>query len=199
MLNNTNVKHHRYRVAKLDKLDLKILEELKTDGRMSITDLAQRINSSRPTVTNHLEKLRKEGVVKIQTGLDLAKLGYKMAVIGLEVNGERFYDVMAQCPRVQTMFRTSDIANIQVGVWAEDDTAMKSCIECFRDLPNVRIVETKYLGTPVKGNVTLPLQLGDAEVAPCEKKCVLCDQYGSDWCPGCPVTIFYKNPLLKNS
>ncbi len=189
-------------MVKLDKVDLKILEALKIDGRMTITDITNRIDSSRPTVSNHLERLRKEGIVNIPAGLDMGNLGYKMAVVGLEVSGEKnrkkFYDVMAQCPRVQTIFRTSDLANIQVGVWAENETAMKSCIESLRDLPNVRIVETKYLGTPVKGNVTLPLQLGDAEVAPCGKKCTLCEQYGNDWCPGCPVTIFYKNPLLKD-
>ena len=189
-------------MAFLDKLDLKILEELKIDARMSITDLAQRAGSSRITVTNRLKRLRKEGIVKIPAGLDLVKLGYKMALVCLEVsedeNRKRFYEVMSQCPRVQTIFRTPDLANIQVGVWAEDDSAIKSCIECFRDLPNVKIVEVKYLGTPVTGNVALNLRLGDAVIAPCGKTCALCNQYGNVWCPGCPVTIYYKNPLLKS-
>jgi DNA-binding Lrp family transcriptional regulator len=187
----------------LDKLDVMILEELRTDGRISVTELSKRISSSRPTITSHLDRLRKEGTMNITAGLNIINLGLKMALVSLKITGsesrKKFYEVMSQCPRVQTIFRTLDVANIHVGVWGEDDSTIKSCIESLRDLPGVGIVDAKYLGTPVVGNVTLDLKLGDAEVAPCGKKCTLCSQYENERCQGCPVTIYYKNPLLKSS
>ena len=190
-------------MAKLDKLDLRILEELKANGRMSITDLAIRVKSSRPTVTNRLSRLQKEGIAIFPAGLDLSNLGLKLTLVSLEVGGDenrkRFIEVMGKCPRVQTIFRTTDIANIQVGVWGEDEATIKSCIESFRDLPNVRIVDINYLGTPILGTVPIGVELGDDEVAPCGKTCTMCNQYVDEWCPGCPVTIYYKNPLLKLS
>ncbi len=190
-------------MVELDSLDLRILEELKNDGRMSITDLAKQVNSSRPTVTNRLERLRKEGIMKFSAGLDLRNLGLKMALVSIEVSGDKnrkkFLEVMSQCPRVQTIFRTPDVANVQVGVWGEDESALKSCIESFRDLPDVRIVDTKYLGTPIHGNVTIGVQLGDYKIAPCGNKCTMCSRYENEWCPGCPMTLYYRNPLLKDS
>ena len=194
---------HRYRVAKLDKLDLRILEEPKANGRMSITDLAIRVKSSRPTVTNRLARLQKEGIAIFPAGLDMSNLGLKMALVSLEVSGDenrkRFLEVMGRCPRVQMIFRSTEKANIQVGVWGEDESTIKSCIESFRDLPIVRIVDTNYLGTPIHGTVTIGVELGDDEIAPCGKTCTMCNQYVNEWCPGCPVTIYYKNPLLKLS
>jgi Lrp/AsnC family leucine-responsive transcriptional regulator len=190
-------------VVNIEELDLQILEEMNKEGRVSITNIAKRINSSRPTVTSRLKEMRKEGVLNIAAGLDLQSLGYKMALVSLEVSGDqnrkKFLEVMGKCPRVQTIFRSSDIANIKVGVWGEDESSINSCIESFRDLANVRIVETEYLGTPIRGNVTLPVNLGDNEVAPCGKTCTMCSQYENEWCHGCPVTIYYKNPLLKST
>lgn len=190
-------------MVKLNKLDLRILEELKTDGRMSITDIAKRVKSSRPTVTNRLEQLLEKGVLNISAGLDLQSLGYKMALVSLEVSGDdnrkKFLEVMGKCPRVQTIFRSSDLANIKVGIWGEDESTINSCVESFRDLAIVKIVDTEYLGTPIRGNVTLPVNLGDDEIAPCGKTCTLCSQYENKWCPGCPVTIYYNNPLLNSS
>ena len=126
-----------------------------------------------------------------------------MALISLKVTGiedrKKFYEIIRQCPRVQTIFRTPDVANIHVDVWGEDESSIVSCIESLRDLPGVEIAETKYLGTPVMGNVILDLKLGDAEVAPCGKQCTICSQYANERCLGCPVTIYYKNPLLTSS
>ena len=192
----------RCNVAKLDKLDLQILEELKKEGRVSITELAKRVKSSRPTVTKHVERMREEAILNISAGLDLQSLGYKMALVSLEVSGDenrkKFHEVMGKCPRVQTIFRSSEIANIKVGVWGEDESTINSCVESFRDLANVKIVDTDYLGTPIRGNVTISVNLGDDEFAPCGKTCAHCSQYENEWCPGCPVTIHYKNPLLKS-
>jgi DNA-binding Lrp family transcriptional regulator len=72
-------------IPDLDSLDVKLIEQLQTDGRISITDLTERVGSSRPTVTNRLRRLLGEEIVLVRGGLNLRKCGFKMACVGLEV------------------------------------------------------------------------------------------------------------------
>ena len=68
--------------VKLDDLDFKIIHQLQGDGRISITDLADKVGSSRPTVTNRLKKLVDEGFVVVNGGLNIRRLGFKVACVG---------------------------------------------------------------------------------------------------------------------
>lgn len=49
---------------KIDDLDLKLIYLLMDDARLSISELAERLGVSRPTVRTRLEKLEKEGVIQ---------------------------------------------------------------------------------------------------------------------------------------
>ena len=186
---------------KLDSLDFKILRELTTDGRLSITDLADKVQSSRPTVTNRLNRMKELGLLNIVGGLNFIKLGYKMATVGLEVKTEESrketIEILSKCPRVQTIFRSPKKANIEVGVWGENDQTINSAIESFRDIPNVDIVDINYLGAPIKGSIILRLDPRGLDVTPCGRICADCHRYQNDWCNGCPDSRDYKNPLMK--
>jgi len=54
---------------KVDNLDLKIIHQLQQNGRISITELADNIHSSRPTTTNRLKKLVDKNVVMVKGAL----------------------------------------------------------------------------------------------------------------------------------
>ena len=88
--------------VKLDDLDFRIIHWLQGDGRISITDLADKVGSSRPTITNRLKRLVDDGLVLVNGGLSLGRLGFKMACVGLEVkNGTDRLDVencLKGCP-----------------------------------------------------------------------------------------------------
>ncbi len=49
---------------RIDELDLKLIYLLMDDSRLSISELAERLGVSRPTVKSRLEKLQKEGVIQ---------------------------------------------------------------------------------------------------------------------------------------
>lgn len=49
---------------KIDELDLKLIYLLMEDSRLSISELAERLDVSRPTVKSRLEKLQKEGIIQ---------------------------------------------------------------------------------------------------------------------------------------
>ena len=187
--------------ARIGEIDLNIIRELRNDGRISITELSRKLGVSRPTVTNHLGKLTRGGLVLVTGGLRISELGYKMASVGLEVKGDQGRKTLEEhlkaCPRVQAFFRTSKKANLTVVIWGEDDNTVNSVIESLRDYPDVDIVETKFLGTPIYGKTIIALKTGDNGITPCGKKCTSCSRYNNSWCPGCPDTMFYSNPMLK--
>ena len=75
-----------WRMSKvLDDLDINIIEILQKNGRVSITELAEEVGASRPTITSRLRNLLKDDTVIVRGGLNLTKLDFKMACIGLEV------------------------------------------------------------------------------------------------------------------
>lgn len=61
----------------LDELDLKLLDLLVEDSRMSYAELSRRLGIPRTTLTWRVERLKRGGVIKSFTlNLDLKKLGY---------------------------------------------------------------------------------------------------------------------------
>lgn len=184
-----------------DELDLKIVLQLQENGRATITELAEKVGSSRPTVTNRLKRLIDEGTVIVTGGVNMSKFGYKMACIGLEVKSSEtraeFEECLTLCPRVINMFRTTGKANLHMALWGEDDRALHSTVEAMRDAENVDVVYAYYLGTPIHGDVPVKVYSNDGGMPPCEKLCTDCHRYENAWCPGCPISSAYRNPLLK--
>lgn len=185
----------------IDELDLKIVLQLQENGRATITELADKVGSSRPTVTNRLKRLMDEEFVIVTGGVSMTKFGYKMACIGLEVKSSEtraeFERCLTYCPRVVNIFRTTDKANLHIALWGEDDKALHSTVEAMRDAENVDVVYAYYLGTPVHGEVPVKVYDKDGGVPPCEKDCTECHRYENIWCPGCPISSCYRNPMIK--
>ncbi len=70
----------------MDSIDRKILAELQADGRLSITELAERVNLSLSPCHRRLRTLEQEGVITgYRANLDPAK-------IGLQLFGHRLRD-----------------------------------------------------------------------------------------------------------
>ncbi len=188
-------------MAILDELDINILRELNKDARIKITTIAENTGISRPTIFNRLKKLTKLGILSNPCGLSLIKLGYKMGTVGFEVNEEdartELMEALNKCPRVLTIFKTPEKANLQVSLWGEDYETLNSVIDSFRSFDGVNIVRSNYLGTPIVGNITLFSSLQEGNVTPCNKVCSECNRYIDNWCLGCPMTVDYKDPLRK--
>ena len=159
-------------VNELDHLDLKIIRVLQKDGRISLTDLAEKVKSSRATVTNRLKRLIDEELIMVRGGLNLRKFGFKIVSVGLEVKKEparkEVETYLKNCPRVLNLFRTPEKANIHAIVWGEDEHTINSTIESLRNLQNVEIVHIHYLGTPIHGNIIINVEPSNKEETPVE-------------------------------
>ena len=70
------------RKAALDELDRRIIALLTADGRLSMNDLAARVNVSRATAYNRVERLRTTGVITgFHATADPAAIGYPIAAL----------------------------------------------------------------------------------------------------------------------
>ena len=183
-----------------DELDLNIVLQLQDNGRATITELAEKVGSSRPTVTNRLKRLLDEDIVIVTGGVNMVKFGYKMACVGLEVKSSEaradLEECLTYCPRVINMFRTTGKANLHLALWGEDDRALNSTVETMRDAENVDVVYAYYLGTPIHGEVPINVYSNEDDMPPCERDCTNCHRYENVWCPGCPISSAYRNPML---
>jgi len=187
---------------KLDNLDLKIISELQVDGRIPISELAEKANSSRLTVSKRLKRLIDEGLIGVAGGLNLSKLRCKVANVGLEVKNEQtrreLETHLKGCPRVMTIFRSPEKANIHFTMWGENEQTINSTIESFRDLQNVDIIYSHYLGTPIHGEIRVKVPLVRNTETPCGMKCADCYRYKNSWCLGCPASDDYRDPFNTN-
>ena len=185
---------------KVDNLDLKIIHQLQKNGRISITELADNIHSSRPTITNRLKKLVDNDVVMVRGGLNITKFGFKMACIGLEVTDSTTLSeleaAMKCCPRVLNIYRTTDKANIHITIWGENDQTVNSTIESYRGIPNVNVIYAHYLGTPIHGDIMIDICSTTGDLLPCGKKDCNCPRLEAGWCMGCPASKSYQSPVL---
>lgn len=78
----------------IDKIDLKVLEALKNDGRATVRNIAKKINMPITTVHNRLRKLKKEQVIKKFTiEADNEKLNRPvLALVSAVIDHEKLLD-----------------------------------------------------------------------------------------------------------
>lgn len=78
----------------LDRLDRQLITVLKEDGRMSYTDLAQRLGVTEGTARNRLQRMLSSDTLRIVPIVDQAQIGYRLNVwIGIRCRPGTFRDV----------------------------------------------------------------------------------------------------------
>ena len=82
-------------MSTLDEMDLKILGLLLKDGRMSFTNIAEKLRVNEATVRKRISALQRDGVIKRFTVVvDHAKLGMNtVAIVGIEADPTKLLDI----------------------------------------------------------------------------------------------------------
>ena len=96
----------------LDNIDRSIIEELEKDSRTSQRKLAHKIGVAQGTITNRMQRLEKEGVIKgYGVRLDAESVGWGMTIMaGLRIEKGRMIEVQEKIssdPRVFTVYDTT--------------------------------------------------------------------------------------------
>lgn len=95
----------------MDNYDLKILSLLQKDSRMSVKNIADKINLSAPTVKARIEKLEKEKIIMgYRVNINLEKLGFSFLCficLSLKESEEKFISFISSNPNITECFGTS--------------------------------------------------------------------------------------------
>lgn len=89
----------------LDDIDRRIIRFLQEDGRMALTDVADRLDLAEGTVRKRLARLVQEQVVRLTAVVDPARVGKKtQAMVGVKVDADRGPEIaslLAKMPEVR--------------------------------------------------------------------------------------------------
>lgn len=80
-----------------DQLDKRLMAELADDGRVSLSELAERCGVSRPTAASRLRSLTREGLLRVAGVIDAARVpSLTVALVGLTVDKHRLDEKVEQ-------------------------------------------------------------------------------------------------------
>ncbi|MER5185719.1 Lrp/AsnC family transcriptional regulator [Streptomyces sp. NPDC002896] len=144
--------HHASRAAEpkgsapvdLDRIDLAVVRELQTDGRLTYETLAQRVGLSRPATRARVQRLLDSSAVRVVAVIHPAVRGLTASAhLSIDAHGEaervaREIAAMPQAPFVTlTAGRRAIMTELRTAGYGELDRA----IEQVRSLPGVSMVD----------------------------------------------------------
>jgi DNA-binding Lrp family transcriptional regulator len=135
----------------LDETDLAIVAALVEDGRVSVNELAQRVNVSRATAYARLERLRANEVITGFTAtVDRAKLGLPLAaLILLNVDQHSWRELSEELRRIpgfEYLALTSGEFDMVLLVRVPDIAALRDVVLVkLTTLPQIRTTRTVFV------------------------------------------------------
>ena len=135
-------------IRQIDDVDRALIGALVADGRISLTDLADRVNVSRSTVHARVQRLRDDGVISGFTAtVDPAVLGFGVAaLVFLDVEQHDWRglrDELAALPGVEYLAMCAGRFDMVIVVRAESIGALRDVLlEQIQRMPDVKSTET---------------------------------------------------------
>ena len=149
-----------------ENLDAKLVNALLGDGRASLRSLAEDLDVSVTTVSNHLKDLEEEGVIDGYTPkLDYDALGYDVtAIIQLKVEGDALPDVTGRLRDHAQMISvyevTGDYDIIAVGKFSDTD-GMNRQIKTLLNDPDIKESNTSVVLNAASEHEQFDLEIDD--------------------------------------
>jgi len=132
----------------LDETDRRIVAELRADGRMSITELAERVGISRANAYARFERLRTDGVLTgFGARVDARRLGLDIAAL-ITVTAEQqawrdLRDEMLAMPEVDYFALTTGEFDMVLLVRAPDVETLRDVVLVrLQNMPEIRATRT---------------------------------------------------------
>ena len=149
-----------------ENLDAKLVNALLGDGRASLRSLAEKLDVSVTTVSNHLSDLEERGVIRGYTPrVEYDALGYDVtAVIQLKVEGSALPDITDSLKQHRQMISvyevTGDYDVIAVGKFTDTD-GMNDQIKTLLTDPDIKESNTSVVLNAVTENEQFELDIED--------------------------------------
>jgi DNA-binding Lrp family transcriptional regulator len=138
-----------------ENLDRKLINELLGDGRASLRSLAEELDVSVTTVSNHLSDLEEQGIIEGYTPkVDYDALGYDVtAILQLKVEGNALVDVterLASHRQMVSVYETTgDHDIIAIGKFHDTDDMNDNIKELLTE-PEIKESNTSVVLNPAK-------------------------------------------------
>ncbi|ELY51277.1 MULTISPECIES: HTH-type transcriptional regulator Lrp [Natronorubrum] len=149
-----------------ENLDAKLVNALLGDGRASLRSLAEELDVSVTTVSNHLSDLEEEGVIEGYTPrVNYDAVGYDVtAVIQLQVEGNALPDITDTLRDHRQMISvyevTGDYDVIAIGKFKDTD-GMNDQIKQLLTDPDIKASNTSVVLNAVSENEQFELDIDD--------------------------------------
>jgi len=172
-------------------VDMEILKILYENGRESLVDIGKKVGLTHPSVRERLNRLTRDGVVRIQANINLGKLDYVVGFVTFEVTDPNalteFTRQLSRCPRVLLIGFTSGNFNLALMVVAKDIDMLRAFIE--KNIRSHSFARNISVGI---GKIVhpqyMPIQLRTPkECMEMCQQCVFREKLGI--CPGCMSMI----------
>ncbi len=189
----------------MDEIDKKIITQLQADGRTTLQEMAKNIGFTSMGTKKRLEKLIKNGTIKISALINPTALKLHPAIVMLEMESaeamQNLLDRFKDCPRVVHIFKTIGGYNLIALVVAEtqetlESISMEKCsLRCSRGIRRSEFypISDTYFSPFLQIRENLAHK--ERKVTPCDVDCKPCSRYEIQKCVGCPTTSNYKGTL----
>ena len=150
----------------LDEIDLKILTEIQTDGRITNVELAKRVGISPPPCLRRVRTLEEEGYIKGYRGLlDARKLGFDVTVFAsvhlssqADADLREFEAFVRAEPLVREYWMLSGEVDFILKCVAPDMATFQNFVTHLTAAPHVRNVRTSLVLHNSKYEAAVPLE-----------------------------------------
>jgi len=144
----------------LDETDVKILEALMLDARLSSRQIAKRCGVSIGTVLSRIKKMEKQGIITGYSAvLDHEKLGYELTVVcEVTVSKGRLLEMeneIARLPNVCCVYDVTGLIDALVVAKFKNREELSKFTKCLLALPFVERTNTHVVLTTVKEDFRL--------------------------------------------
>ncbi len=131
----------------LDRLDFQVLNCLQEDGRMSFTDMAEKLEVSVGTIRTRVNKLVEDGTVSIIGRIEPEKVGFNSyAHIAVFVRPATLKDMVAneisKMPEVSFLALTSGDYDLEVDVMCKDNNHLLAFVNRISGIDGIHQTKT---------------------------------------------------------
>jgi Lrp/AsnC family leucine-responsive transcriptional regulator len=153
-------------MERIDKFDLRILEELQADARLTNTELAQRVGLSAAPCWRRVRALEEAGYIKgYHAEIDRQRIGLGvLAFVRLDADrntGERtreMEEAIRKIPEIVSCHYISGAGTFELQVVSSDlDSFSQFARKVLINLPNVKDIHTSFSLGEVKSSSAVPL------------------------------------------
>jgi DNA-binding Lrp family transcriptional regulator len=138
-----------------DNLDVKIIESLSEDGRKSLRSVAEELDVSVTTVSNHLDEMQEEGIIRgFKPVLNYPELGYTVTcALMIKAEGDSIRELVDELEEEESLIYvyevTGDFDVIAVGKFRNTER-MNDMIKKLLNSPTVKETNTNVVLSTVK-------------------------------------------------